>query len=223
MKGSFVPVTRKNDIVVQQLKDETLVYDLKSNKAYCLNETSALVWGLCNGKRTVSDISDEMTKATKTLIREEFVALALDQFDKDELLENGGSMEGHFGNFSRRDVIRKVGFASVIALPVISSIVAPKASMAQSSALQGFSTPCATDGQCASGSCSTFLNQCCTPGAGPLAVTGGAIAPAGATPLTCTSQLNCDNIAVTNCCSGTGTVTANGCFGGSPFGPCVCD
>jgi hypothetical protein len=37
------PKNRKNDIVIQELKDEILIYDLTTNKAYCLNETSAAV------------------------------------------------------------------------------------------------------------------------------------------------------------------------------------
>ncbi len=33
---------RNKDIVIQEIEGEVLVYDLMSNKAVCLNETSAL-------------------------------------------------------------------------------------------------------------------------------------------------------------------------------------
>ncbi len=152
MKRSFKPVSRKKDIVVQELKDETLIYDLKSNKAYCLNETSALVWELCDGKRSASEISNEMSKKMKTLISEDFVMIALDQFNKDELLNGNGEKNDHFGGLSRREVIRKVGFATVVALPIVSSIVAPQAMMAQSAPGLAPGATC-SGGDCASGFC----------------------------------------------------------------------
>jgi len=124
------PKARSSNIVVQQLKDEVLIYDLKINKAICLNKTSALVWQLCDGKHTVSEMSDEMGKRLKTLVSEDLVWLALDQFNKDGLLEDSEELNQHFAGFSRREVIRKVGFASVVALPIVSSIVAPDAAMA---------------------------------------------------------------------------------------------
>jgi hypothetical protein len=37
MKQKVVPQSRKNDIVVQDLNGEVLIYDLKANKAFCLN------------------------------------------------------------------------------------------------------------------------------------------------------------------------------------------
>ncbi len=60
------PLSRKSNIVVQHLKDETLIYDLDRNKAFCLNETVAIVWELCDGDHTVSEMSDEMSKRFKT-------------------------------------------------------------------------------------------------------------------------------------------------------------
>ena len=35
------PKIRTENTVIQEMKDETLVYDLKTNKAVCLNEMSA--------------------------------------------------------------------------------------------------------------------------------------------------------------------------------------
>lgn len=37
------PKGRTNDIIVQELDGEVLIYNLKDNKAFCLNETSSLV------------------------------------------------------------------------------------------------------------------------------------------------------------------------------------
>jgi hypothetical protein len=139
---TFKPLTRRKDIVVQELKDEVLVYDLKVSKAFCLNDTSALVWKMCEGKNTVSEISNKMSSQLETLVSEDLIWLALDQFRKDGLLENGEEIEDHFAGMSRREMIRRVGMASLIALPIISSIVAPTAASAQSMAAPACTSVC---------------------------------------------------------------------------------
>jgi len=206
MKDTFVPVTRKNDIVVQEIKGETLIYDLKSNKAFCLNETSAIVWQLCDGNRSISDISDDMSVRLKTLVSGDFVALALDQFDKDDLLAGAGEKSDKFGGVSRREVIRKVGFASVVALPMVSSLVAPKASMAQSMApLIVACQPCTTDAQCASGNCVSNDGVCSN---GSSTVFG--VAP-GSFRGCLFDSAACDTDAASFCCSGVGVSSGQPC------------
>jgi hypothetical protein len=128
------PLTRTKNILVQELEDEVLVYDLNVNRAFSLNNTSALVWKLCDGNSTVPEICEKMSLKLKKSVSEDVVWLALDQFIGDGLLENGDDLGDHFAGQSRREVIRKVGIASMVALPLVSSIVAPMASAAQSGA-----------------------------------------------------------------------------------------
>ena len=135
------PLARKSNIVIQKLKDETLIYDLRNDKAYCLNETSAFVWQLCNGKNSAQDIADEMSNQMKSLVGTNVVWLALDQLVNDGLLENGEELQNRFAGISRRAVVKKIGFGSLVALPVISAIVAPKAIYAQSCVGAGTLSP----------------------------------------------------------------------------------
>jgi hypothetical protein len=53
MANGFKPLARREKLVVQNLGDETLIYDLDENRAYCLNETAARVWQFCDGEKTV--------------------------------------------------------------------------------------------------------------------------------------------------------------------------
>ena len=48
-----VPRARKEGLVVQDMPDELLVYDVDRHKAHCLNQTAALVWKRCDGKTSV--------------------------------------------------------------------------------------------------------------------------------------------------------------------------
>ncbi len=212
---------RTNNILVQQLKDETLVYDLLNNKALLLNETAALIWKMCDGIRTVNEISGEMSEQLKTSISNDFIWLALDQLNKDGLLENEKNNIKHLESFSRREVIRKVGFASVVALPIVSSLIAPNVTMAQSLLPNNSACVPSTPSQCASGNCLTtpvIGTNCCANG-----VTSGQTPTNNAGCVA--SQPACAPFAATNCCSGTATVATT--MGGPLCPPagfaCVCD
>ena len=153
MEQQTFPVSRKDELVIQQLKDEVLIYDLKINKAYCLNETSALIWQMCDGNNSITDISKQLSKKLNSKVDDDFVWLAIDGLKKDNLLADSAEVVPEFNGLSRREVIRKVGLASMIALPVISSLVAPTAAQAQSP------VACRTVGQTCSPSNS--VGNCC--------------------------------------------------------------
>lgn len=127
MSSKNYPVSRKNDLVVQEIKGEVLVYDLNTHKAYCLNQTSALVWELCDGHRSVAEISRELDKKLNLQTGENVVRLALEQLKREGLLENGELLPVDLNGINRREVIRQVGLASLVALPVILAIRAPVA------------------------------------------------------------------------------------------------
>lgn len=167
MNNDFKPVPLKENIVVQELNGEVLIYDLGKNKAYCLNETSALVWQMCNGNKSIGEISQEISKKLKSPVTEDFVWLAIDQLKKDNLLANNEEIIPNFNGLSRREVIKKVGLGTMIALPVVASLVAPTAAMAQSVQAVACSTlACSCDNvnndphQVGQPCVSTGFNQC---------------------------------------------------------------
>jgi hypothetical protein len=119
------PLSRQSNIVVQELENEILIYDLNNNKAFCLNETSSLVYQFCDGQHSVTEISHLMSIKLKTLISEDFIWLALKSFRKDNLLENGDEINDHFAGLTRREIVKKVGLTSIVAFPLVASLVAP--------------------------------------------------------------------------------------------------
>jgi hypothetical protein len=137
MKKSIAPKARKENLVVQELNGEVLLYDLEKNKAFCLNETSSLVWQLCDGNTSVSEISESISRKLDSPANEDLVWLALDQLKKEKLIANGDEVVSDFAGMSRREVIKKVGLGTMIALPLISSLIAPTAISAQSTACSG--------------------------------------------------------------------------------------
>jgi len=133
MNNSQFPSARKTGLVVQEMPDEVLVYDLDSNRAHCLNKSAALVWRSCDGTRTASEIAHLFESESGQKVTEDFVWLAIDQLSENALLES--AIKPSFGGQSRRQVIKKIGLASMVAIPVIASLVAPPSALAAASCL----------------------------------------------------------------------------------------
>ena len=178
---SMYPKGRQKNIVVQKLESEVLVYDLSANKAVCLNETSALVWQMCDGKTTVSEIAEKIVEKISQPVTDELVWLAIEQLKKENLLINSDDIESYFAGLSRREVIRKVGMASMVALPIISSITAPTSAQAQSCS-GTINVPGGGGGCQANAAACTAFSCRCIPGNGAIFTVGalGCTAPTGA-------------------------------------------
>lgn len=129
-KNNTVPQARIENIVVQELENEILIYDLKSNKAFALNATASTIYRACDGKTTFGELKLE------TGFTDEIIFLSLDKLKKESLLETD-SYSSPFTGMSRREVIHQAGLATMIALPVISSLVAPHAAQSASNCPAG--------------------------------------------------------------------------------------
>jgi hypothetical protein len=154
-------------LVVNELPDEVLVYDLTRHKAHCLNQTAAQIWHLCDGRRTVPEIARRLAQELDKPVEEEVVWLALGQLSKSRLLEQELSRPDATSRLSRRAAVRRLGLGAALALPVVISIVAPTAVMAATgciaigqactpSAVSQCCHPTSTTGCCDAGTCSSL-------------------------------------------------------------------
>jgi hypothetical protein len=146
MKQLALPRARK-DCLSRKLDDELLIYDPQRHEGHCLNSTAAAVWKLCDGRNNPSQIVGMLSRQVSAQVDRHVVRLALEQLEDAHLLEPTGTVELP----SRRAVMQRIGIAAAIALPLITSIVAPTPANAVT-CLHGGS-PCSTGGQCCSGIC----------------------------------------------------------------------
>lgn len=161
MINSQYPTARISGLVIQEMPDEVLVYDLDNNKAHCLNESAAFVWRTCDGTNSVSDIVRQFESTSRGAVTEDFVWLAIDQLKENGLLEAG--VESRFAGRSRRDILKKIGLASLVALPVIASLVTPQSVMAASSCACVVGPPASCIGRgCPSNTCNP-VGAICAP------------------------------------------------------------
>jgi hypothetical protein len=118
--SSTKPLARSEDLVVEEVGDDLLVYDLYADKAHSLSAPAARVWQHCDGKTSVEALSAELDMDADA------VARALDELNGCELLDTGPSDVGATGTTRREASIKlaKVGGA-VAAAPLIVSLALP--------------------------------------------------------------------------------------------------
>jgi|SRR5882672_962346 len=130
-----LPKAKSSGLLTREIPGELLVYDMKRHRAYCLNETVASIWKQCNGKRTVNELTRQLEKSCKVSVDESIVWLALDQLEKRHLLDRGFSFPPQ-RVLPRRELIKSLGLATAVALPIVVSIVAPTAASAATAITQ---------------------------------------------------------------------------------------
>jgi hypothetical protein len=166
------PRRKREGLVVQELSDETLVYDLERHKAHCLAPVAAAVWEACDGKRSVADIAARAAERTGRAVAEEAVWLSLRRLGRARLLEAPVALPGPPRAASRREWLKKA--AALGGLSVL-SITAPTAAAAATCITR---TACeALQNRFCAG------NPCCTTGPNP--------APPGTACLKVGNQNNC--------------------------------
>jgi hypothetical protein len=150
------PKARTNKVIVEELIDETLVYDQQRHKAHCLNRTSAWVWKHCDGVTSEVELARRLADELQVEEPEAVVQLALEQLTNRQLLENAAESLGGPGRLARRDVLKKLAVAAGT-LPMIMTVMAPHA-QAQGSKPKPKPDPkpepeCENDGDCGGTTC----------------------------------------------------------------------
>jgi Coenzyme PQQ synthesis protein D (PqqD) len=103
--GRAVPDARKEGLVIQELADEVLVYDLQRHKAHCLNHTAAWIWKHCDGRATVAEMARLLQAESKAPLNEGIIWLALEQLERDHLLSGRIPRPSATPSLSRRELV----------------------------------------------------------------------------------------------------------------------
>jgi Coenzyme PQQ synthesis protein D (PqqD) len=135
-------LARQDDLVIQNLSDEVMVYDLNHHKAHCLNKTAAFVWQHCDGETSVDELARLLRRETGSPADEEVIWYALDKLGQANLLAERLTPPTKDG-MSRRRMIRRLG--ALMMMPAVVSIVAPTAVHAQTVIVAPFKI---ADGSC---------------------------------------------------------------------------
>ena len=147
-----MPHARRSGLIVKEADGEVLIYDLERNKAHCLNETAAKVWQHCDGETTLEAACSSLSRELGGPCNQGLVFYALKQFANDNLLEGKVDLPGFvMAGMNRRQMVRALGLGAVIAVPLVTTILAPTPAQAATQFPPG--TPCTASIQCTSGLC----------------------------------------------------------------------
>ncbi len=147
---------KKEDLLLDVVGDEVLLYNLEGRRVHCLNEPAFRIWKLCNGRRTVKEMATELETNLNPEARELVVRNVINEFSHLGLVEASSGLKTVI---SRRDMARRIGIGAVaaVALPLITSVVAP--TPARAATCFGFNHACTTNSQCCSNNCGSS-NKC---------------------------------------------------------------
>ena len=182
---SHKPRARSDDLIVEELGDEVLVYDSSSDMAHCLTPDAARVWRLCDGNTSIDSLPAQADLSAERVVQ------ALRELESSELFEQAPTLGGD--GHTRREMglkVAKVG-AAAAAMPLIVSVAAPAPAMAATLAF------CAnfSSGNCGSNTgCSKEVGCCCCS-------TGGVLhaEPGGSGIYTTGQDSPCDTCGGGNC------------------------
>ena len=122
------PMARSEDLVIEKVEDEVLVYDAKNHQAHCLASAAAKVWRACDGTKDVPALAESLALSVDDVTR------ALEMLDGVELLESqglqivtNGNGNGNGNGLTRRQLglrSAKLG-AAAAAAPMLYSVAVP--------------------------------------------------------------------------------------------------
>lgn len=224
---------RSARLTIKDLGDEVVIYDLDTDQAHLLNPTLTFVWRQCREGTTVGELR-RLVGAFLGI--DEGVDDVVDTAIRD--LRSAGLLDAHVAasvddfTISRRSLLKKAGIAAV-ALPAITTILAPPAAATHSSVpCLGANQSCTISSDphtvpcCSSYTCTntTTGTQCCNKALGAVCAggdaccegscTGGVCCRAAGANGSCSNHDQCCGTAVCSnsaciACVANGTVPPN--------------
>lgn len=136
---TFLPCARRNDLLVENVLAETIVYDSFTHRVHCLNPTASAVWKHCDGKKGIEELAARVGAELSAPCDRSSIEIALRQLSEADLLVKPIKATRSRKDLSRRDLLKHTGTAAII-LPIVVSVLAPTPAMAASCIAAG--NPC---------------------------------------------------------------------------------
>ena len=130
--------TRVEGVQIERTADEILAVKEGTLEAHAINQSAAVVYDLCDGNTSKSEMAAEIHRRTGLPADEEIVDLALSELVETGLVMLDDPESRSLG--TRRALIRRLALSSTLALmlPVVETVVVPPAEA------QGFMPPVRT-------------------------------------------------------------------------------
>ena len=150
--GDSLPLAKADDLVVEEIGDELLIYDKTTNRAHSLSATAARVWRACDGHKNTSILRAELELDSDTL------AQALYELRNSSLLQD----DPEFGHTRREMVGKGATLGAAASVPFIYSVLGPvPMAAATPTPAQCLHYTARNCGSVSSGGCGSICGCCC--------------------------------------------------------------
>lgn len=136
--SDWLPRARQDDLLIESIDEELLLYDLRSQRAHFLNASAAAIWRASDGATPVAELALALGSGGGAEHGEALAGRILRELIERDLLEDRGDDQRRL--LSRREMIERVAIP-VAMLPFVVTLSAPAPAMAQSCPPMGFQGP----------------------------------------------------------------------------------
>jgi hypothetical protein len=142
---STAPLARSEQLLVESVGEELVLYDVDKDEAHCLNPLAATVFAACDGSNDTALLAQLAADRLQRPVSPEDVDNVLAQLDEKALLTVAAPRRE--GGMSRRGFVRRAALVGAAAVPVVASVAAPRNAWAVASCLSAGAS-CTGDSQC---------------------------------------------------------------------------
>ena len=89
MNGNLEKPKARENVTLQDLGDEVMLYDSEKEDVHILNNTAYAIWNLCDGEHTIEDIQKHMGSQFPDITEEDLIGdikVTLDEFIEKKLV-----------------------------------------------------------------------------------------------------------------------------------------
>src|SRR5579862_4588576 len=126
------PIARSENLLIEDVAGELLIYDVNTNRAHCLNESAAAIWRHCDGSRSIDKLAGHLYPTLKASDARQIVDVGLQRLRRRRLVDAPADATPAV-DVSRRQMLKKVAILAAtagIVAPLVSTVIAPTAAYA---------------------------------------------------------------------------------------------
>jgi hypothetical protein len=145
------PKARAENLLIEDVSGELLIFDVSTNRAHCLNESAAAIWRHCDGTRSVDSLAGHLFPELAPADAQRIVSLGIERLRRRRLVETSASAVPKV-DMTKRQLLKKVAIlatAAGVAAPLVTSIIAPTSANAFS--CTPFGSSCTSPFECCMG------------------------------------------------------------------------
>ena len=80
------PRARRDRLLIREMGEEIVVYDLERHRAHALSRSATLVWRLCDGQKSIAELAAALEHELHSEVDDEVVWLVLNRLAQAHLL-----------------------------------------------------------------------------------------------------------------------------------------